>query len=83
MEQTNIGYADYVVHIKSLWEDVGEKSTTTEHKGTLKDAIKNAVAEFEAINHRHDDQRDCSVEILLGNKVYPIPKEYWQKFLEN
>ncbi len=82
LEGTNTGRACYTVYLRSLWENEGEKSTTTEYTGTLKNAIEKAEAEFEAINHRHDGQTDCSVEIRLGEDSYSIPEEYWQKFQE-
>lgn len=80
LEQTNMGKANYVVHLRSLWANEGESSTTTEHRGTLKDAIERAEAEFKSTNHRGDVQADCSVDICLGNGRYSIPQEYWQKF---
>lgn len=31
LERTDTDKANYVVHLRSLWEDEGERSTTTEH----------------------------------------------------
>jgi hypothetical protein len=80
LEKTNTGRANYVVHLEALWANEGESSTTTEHSGTLKDAIERAEAEFKSTNHRSDVQADCSVAICLGDDRYSIPQEYWQKF---
>jgi len=80
LEQTNTGKANYVVNLKSLWVNKGESSTTTEHRGTLKDAIERAETEFKSVNHRGDVQADCSVDICLGDDRYSIPEEYLQKF---
>lgn len=82
LEQTNTGKANYVVHLRSLWANEGESSTTTEHRGTLKDAIERAEADFKSTNNRSDVQADCSVAICLGDGRYSIPQDYWQKFQE-
>ncbi len=80
LEQTNTSKADYVVHLKSLWTNEGESSTTTKHRGTLKNAIERAELEFKSANNRRYVQADCSVDICFGNDRYSIPQEYWQKF---
>ena len=81
LEQTGTSKANYIVYLES-WTYEGE-STITEHKGTLKDAIKRAEAEFKTTNNRSDIQANYSVDILLGDGRYLIPKSYWQKFQRN
>jgi hypothetical protein len=82
LEQTNVGRADYVVRLRSLWEKEGEMTVTTGHHGTLKDAIEKAEENFKSVNHRGDVQASYTVRILLGDASYHIPEEYWREFRE-
>ena len=82
LEKTNTGRALYEIHLASMWANEGEESTTTKYKGSLKQAIEQAEAEFKKRNSRGDVQARCSVTIQLGEGAYPIPKEYWEQFRE-
>ncbi len=77
LEERGTRGATYTIYIRSLWENYGEKSTTMEHKGTLKDAIERAEREFKTTNRRSDVQASIQVEIHLGNVRYPVPDRYW------
>lgn len=82
LEQTDTDRANYRVYLRSLWEKEGGESTTTQHHGRLRDAIKKAEEEFRGRNKRNDVQADYSVEISLGNRRYQVPVKYWAEFKE-
>ena len=83
LNRTDVKKANYVVHLTSSWANEGEKSTTTEHCGSLDEAIKKAEKKFKATNNnRSDVQADYRVEIDLKIGRYDIPKEYWEKYKE-
>lgn len=82
LEKINTKNVNYTVYLHSLWEMEGEKSTTTQHKGSLEQAIKNAEREFKIKNKRTDIQAEYKVYINLGNLEYLIPKEFWKEYKE-
>jgi len=82
LEQTKTNTANYVVYLRSLWENEGERSTTTVYHGTLRKAIEVAEAEFKKRNNRSDVQASWLVDICLGTSRYSIPEQYWKKYRE-
>lgn len=80
LKRVNTSNANYVVALNSLWAREGEKSTKTEHEGSLQEAIEKAEAEFKTTNKRSDVQADYDVRIVLGELKYQVPKEYWVGF---
>lgn len=82
LERTRTSRARYLVRLDSCWADHGEECTSTEHRGTLRDAIAKAEAEFKAANNRTDLQAGYSVEICLGEERYAVPEEYWDHLRE-
>jgi hypothetical protein len=83
LEKINMKKATYLVNIQSSWEDEGEKSTSTEYIGTLKQTIEKAEKEFKTTNNRDDIQATYLVYIKLGSTGYPVPFQYWEKLREN
>ena len=82
LEKTDYRNANYIVSLRSLWANEGEKSTKTKHLGTLKDAIEKAEKEFKVANMRNDVQADYLVSIRLGKSTYSVPEKYWEKFIQ-
>lgn len=74
--------ASYKVDLISLWAREGEKSTTTNHRGSLEEAIINAESRFKRKNHRTDVQADYFVTLRLGQLELLIPESYYRKYAE-
>jgi len=79
IDDLNLRKAHYIVSLHSDWESYNEKSTTTEHEGSIDKAIQRAEQEFRVINHRNDIQASYRVFIKIGNVEYSVPREYWKK----
>lgn len=83
LDEVGIKDATYEVHLRSMWEREGEKSSTTMYTGSLEGAIKEAEKRFKGLNHRDDVQAQYAVSINLGAKLsYTVPDKYWTKFKE-
>jgi len=76
-----IDNANYAVHFNSLWTDHGGKNTTTNYKGSLREAIKKAENDFRRENGSDDTkQTRVYVDIKLEDLEYEVPKKYWSKY---
>lgn len=82
LETTNLRKANYRVTLHSCWADHGEQTITAHTTGSLEDAIKNAESEFKDINKRSDVQAIYTVQIVLGQNVYQLPKFSWEQYIE-
>lgn len=70
----------FVVHISSAWASEGEQSVEVDTFGTVKEAIRAAIAEFKKINRRSDVQGRYAVGIKLENGTYiSVPEGYWRE----
>lgn len=70
----------YRIYLHSCWANEGEKSTTSQYKGTLNEAIKRAEEEFKLVNHRSDVQANYAVSVVLGKEEYALPESFWRKY---
>jgi len=80
LKRLNTNNAEYVVNLRSLWEDSGERSTETRHKGRLDEAISRSESEFLKTNNRSDIQAEYSVKIVIGSSEYTIPEDFYIDF---
>ncbi len=70
----------YEIQLQSLWSSEGEEDITTKHKGEIFEAIKIAEAEYRRINERSNISAKYKVNIVLGERKFEVPKEYWEKY---
>jgi len=81
LENMDLDNANYAVHFNSLWTDHGGKNTTTNYKGSLREAIKKAENDFRRENGSDDTkQTRVYVDIKLEDLEYEVPKKYWSKY---
>jgi hypothetical protein len=79
----DVKHAEYTVYLHSLWENEGEKNTTTRAIGSLENAIKTAEEKFKKINgNRSDVQAKYRVDITIGKDKYSVPEPFWKKYTE-
>ncbi len=74
--------ANYQVLLCSSWSSEGEESTTTDHTGTLAEAISRAEQEFKKVNHRSDVQGSYDVYVRVGKVKYKLPEALWEEHRE-
>jgi hypothetical protein len=77
-EEFNHDKTSYIVCLRSLWSDHGEK----DHQATNKDlnvAIREAVAGFMKTNHRKDVQANWTVWVEIDGSTYRyiLPRKYY------
>jgi len=83
LEKTNFKNAHYKIEITSFWKNTSggsETDCTVTVKGTLENAIAESEKEFMRINKRPDVQGRYKAGIVLGNRTFGIPEEYWRQY---
>ena len=75
LKKTDVNDAIYNVSVNSRW--AGEKSVDLTDKGTLEEVILKAEDAYKLLNNRSDISAWYKVFIILGDRQYEVPKEYW------
>jgi len=80
LAEFNLNSATYVVYLRSLWADHGEKSVEVSYKGNIRDAIKKAESKFMRENNRSGIQAEYTVEVKVDDLSFDVPGKYWRKY---
>ncbi len=77
-EEINHEKITYIVCLRSLWRDHGEKDSQATNKD-LNVAIREAVAGFIQVNHRTDVQANWIVWVEVNGSAYKyiLPRKYY------
>lgn len=78
LDCTNPQSFTYDIQLHSRWEL--EQGVKIEHKGKLSEAIETAESKFMEVNGREDVQAEYVVNVVLGERKFEVPKEYWEQY---